>query len=229
MPALLDYCRYAPDPGIQAEALRLARELSPRLQGPAAVDALLQAGAVGLLQQQQQQQQQVFQQQQQQQYSYYQQQQGGGSQPGMPPLPPSPCAPRTPTPPADRVRDGFAACLTDGLFGAGARPRAVEDLWWWDDGGSDNGGWGSDDDEQKASDENDDDGDGGGDGGGDGPSRFRCSRDPRARLVLDVLLDSAGADASLSPSLAHLLLGYDVRRGPAGLAASTLDARFGGA
>ena len=158
-----------------------------------------------------------------------QQQQGGGGffQQGMPPpLPPPQFALRTPTPPADRVRDGFAACLTDGLFGAGARPRAVEDLWWWDDDdGNDNGGWGSDDDAQeRASDENDED-----DDDGEPSSRFLSSRDPRARLVLDVLLDSAGAEASLSPSLAHLLLGYDVRRGPAGLAASTLDARFGGA
>ena len=223
VPALLDYCRYAPDPGIQAEALRLARELSPRLRGPAAVDALLQAGAVGLLQQQQH----FFQQQQQQQqYFHHQQQmQAGGMPSSFPPLPQF--ALRTPTPPADRVRDGFAACLTDGLFGAGARPRAVEDLWWWDDDGNDNGGvggWGSDDDDEgKGSAENvNDDGE-------DEPSSSSSSRDPRARLVLDVLLDSASAEASLSPSLAHLLLGYDVRRGPAGLAASTLDARFGGA
>ena len=154
LPALLDHARYSPSPKLQAEAMRLAVALAPRL--PRAADALLQAGA--------------------------------GGAPGAPS-------------PAARVRDGVAACLAAGLFGGGGS----DEIDWGSDEGGDSDG---DDDDFAA------------------PPPRRRARDPRAALALELL---AGGAASASPSLAHLLIGYDVSRGEAGLTASTLDARFGGA
>ena len=160
LPALLDYTRYAPCPRLQAEALRLAVALAPRL--PGAADVLLQAGA------------------------------GGGS------------AGARGAAPAARVRDGVAACLAADLFGAS------EDV-----------DWGEDEEEEEEEDE-----------GGDDNATTRHRRthhtDPRASLALDLLAAGARAPPA-SPSLTHLLLGYDVSRGNAGLAASVLDPRYGGA
>lgn len=65
----------------------------------------------------------------------------------------------------------------------------------------------------------DEDEPGGGDfgGGGGDTSSASADADVRAGLVLQLLLDSVARGAAAGPALGHLLLGFDVADGPAGM------------
>jgi len=63
-----------------------------------------------------------------------------------------------------------------------------------------------------------DDDDANASGGGASPRGEDADTDVRSGLVLQLLLESVGRGAAAGPGLAHLLLGFDVVDGSAGVA-----------